>query len=187
MKSAERFAPWLPNRCFLHQPDQCFRATLQPFVSLSTGTRSLQRPFAHPQRPLLFTRSIPGSKFLAYCFASLRCNSEVRSAFGSTAGTGSPRSGRFSASARFLFRAALHQLLLPTSTPLQDVYSLRIEVFNRVSRQLVRLANAPDSLSLPAPVSIPSFRSGSSFLVRYVSETCCSSNLLEPSPICART
>jgi hypothetical protein len=167
MKSAERFAPWLPNQRFLHRPDRCFRATLQPFVSLSTGTRSSQRLFAHPQRPLLFTRSIPGSTFPACCFASLRLVSEDRSAFGSTTGTGWPRSGGFSASARFLFRAALHQLLSPISTPLQDFYSLRIAAFNRVSRWLVRPANAPDLLSLPGFVSISSSETGSPFLVRY--------------------
>ena len=81
--------------------------------------------------------------------------------------TGSPRSGCFYASARFFFRAALHQLPLPTSAPLRDVYSLWIEVFNRVSRRLVRLANAPDFLSLPGFVSIASSETGSPFLVRF--------------------
>ena len=56
------------------------------FTSLSTGTRSWERPFAHPQRTLFFTRSIPGSMFPACCFPSLRRNSKVRSAFGSTTG-----------------------------------------------------------------------------------------------------
>ena len=46
-------------------------------------------------------------------------------------------------------------------------------------------SNPPDLRSLPAAISISRFGFGSPFPVRYVSEACCSSNLLEPPSICA--
>jgi hypothetical protein len=63
--------------------------------------------------------------------------------------------------------AALGQRLCRSPLPFGTFPSLRIKAFYRFRRQPVRLANAPDFLSLPGLVSIPSFETGSPFLVRY--------------------
>ncbi len=75
---------------------------------------------------------------------------------------------------------------LPTLAPLRDFYSLRI----KASRNLPPFgppSDPPDFRSLPVASSIARFGPGSSFPIRYFSEACCSSNLLEPHSECPKT
>ena len=159
--------------------------TPQPFASLSPGTGCSKRPFTRPQRnpfsrvPFRGQRSWPAPSLPAPQFPSpfgslLHYRSTVRPV--PAASLRKPVAGSLLCSIR----------LPPASAPRQDFYFPSVQSVQPAYRGSVRLPNPPDRLSLPASVSIASFGIGSSFQARSVSEACCSSNLLEPSPLCSR-
>ncbi len=73
---------------------------------------------------------------------------------------------------------------LPASTPLRDSYLPPDQSVRRNLPPAGSPSGPPDLRSLPAAAAISNSGCGSSFPVRYVPEACCSSNLLEPPPIC---
>ena len=98
----------------------------------------------------------------------------------------SPETGRFLAPNPLRLKQLAPAAALPASTPLQDScippdQSVRLNSLPPGSPSV-----PPDLQWLPAADSIARSSFGSSSPVRYVAEACCSSNLLEPSPLCAR-
>ena len=156
----------------------------QPFFSLSPGTGCSERPFTRPQRNLLSQApfrgqrsrpapSLPPPQFPSPFGFSLHHRSTVRPV---------PAASLLKPVARSLLCSIR---LPPISAPRWDFYIPSDQRVQPGYCGSVRLPNPPDGLSLPAPVSIASFGTGSSFQARSVSEACCSSNLLEPSSLCA--
>ena len=161
----------------------------QPFASLKLNRR-LATAFRSPATAASFKASIPGSKFPACYFACLPAASATRSAlrlrYRPRVLT---RHGRFLASCPLLLPRPAPRMARPASTPLRD--------FCPPKDQSVRLARSPggppsDSARSPfAPRSLKT--SKLDFLATdhrsrsaTFPEACCSSNLLEPDPLCAR-
>ena len=182
MESAGRSACLLPNRRFVRRPDQCFQAR-RSLLSLPRNWM-LGTAFPSPATAPAFTGSIPGSTLPACSFASYTTIPEPVRLFAPPPATVRPvpAASTLKPVARSLRRSIR---LPPASAPLQDVSIPWDQSVQPDYRGSVRLPNSPDCHSLPASVSISRFGPGSSFLARSVSEACCSSNLLEPSPLCA--
>jgi hypothetical protein len=109
--------------------------------------------------------NVPGL-LLRFLPPACTARSDLRSATGS----GSPRT--MAASLRKPRCSTLRTVrlaALPTPTPPQDYHIPQDQSQNRLGRHSARLPDPPDSLSLPAIVSIASCNNGSTFLVRYVS------------------
>jgi hypothetical protein len=83
---------------------------------------------------------------------------------------------------RYSVRSAFRRSPLPVGI----FRSLWIKAFYRLRTDRPVFHERPISSRSPFSFLLTSFENGSSFLVRYVPETCCSSNLLEPPSLCAQ-
>ncbi len=181
--SAGRIAPRLPNPRFTRRLDRCLK-TRRSLLPIGAG-RSL-RPFPRLQR-LAFAKSMAGSTVPTYCFAPSLTASRARSARISTTETGLPRSRQLPRPkpvARSTTRAPDGVLRSHSPSGLLHPFGSKLPQDLPPSGPP---SDSPDLRSLPEGVSIARPAFGSPFAVRYVSEACCFSNLLEPLSLCART
>jgi hypothetical protein len=156
-----------------------------PQASSNRG-RTLVKAFPSPATAH-FRESMTRSTVPARYFASSLTVSHARSACISTTETGLPRSRRLPRSkpvARSTTRAPDSFLRRRSPSGLLPPYGSKLQ---RDPPPADPPSEPPDLRSLPESVSISSLASGSTFPVRYVSEACCSSNLLEPFSLCAQS
>jgi hypothetical protein len=142
--------------------------------------------FRSPATAAPFGASIPGSKFPACYFASRLAGSTTRSAFLlHDPHRFAPAWAASTLQARCGFLGSPDRLRFLPPLPFGSFTSLRIKAFSRVCSHQSAFRVRPISYRSPQPMSItrsptPDQRSRSATF----SEACCSSNLLEPFPIC---
>jgi len=160
-----------------------------PQLSLPLGTGCSCRPFAHLQRPPLSRKPFQGqSSWPVTSHPNQPVPLPVRP-FCSATGPGSPR---FPAASTLLARCSVSGLpdlrLLQPPLPFGTFASLWIKAFNWTRRSSARLPNPPDTSRSPQPLSITSVPAADhrSWSATFP-EACCSSNLLEPFSLCARS
>jgi hypothetical protein len=156
--------------------------------TLSDQDRELATAFRSPVTIPAFTDSITGSKLLTCRFAPrIVC---FRRPFGLPLRNQLPVCSRYRLPLRFgplRFPQSTRPIAYPVSTPLRDCYLPKDQSVRLVSHKPARLPTAPDLHSLPATVSITRPAADHRSRSATLPEACCSSNLLEPFPICSRT
>ena len=140
-----------------------------PQPSFDRG-RSLVAALRSPATVPRFRGPIPGSTFLACSFASNPEGSAARSALLLRCQVRlAPVLAASTLLARCCFASKFDRLLPRSPLPFGTFTSLQIKAFYRIRRPSTRLPTSPDSLSLPAAVSIAKSGFGSPFQSRYVS------------------
>jgi len=173
-----------PTAVFSRPPDQCFLAR-RSLSSLSARGRSPVTAFPSPTTTPACAKTHSGVKgpglLLRFPLPGSIARSALPLRYLCRFAPASPPHRFWPLQLRQIARLAAP----PASTPLRDFYLLGIKAFNRICACQTAFRIRPISSRSRSPLSITRFLGcGSPFLVRYVSEACCSSNLLEPLSLC---